>query len=655
MHILDAHSFNGISSHKTAQSRNMIQVEWTDDDAIVTLADEGSIRAWDRRTGESLSLVPLYGRFATLRGGKGIVGIEGRSLRSWRSRLSRSRVLGPSPSYVYDAAYTDDGRRLVTITYNPDWLETWDAHTGEKIAPALRLQERVNRVRFRSDTSKVVVTHSTSSLSTVEYDLLTGRRRMCNPNAAWGIGVRDGRYALLDGDESSVSDVLATSQRLSILRSQHRNGPRCGDELFIEGEKVGSHRRSSAEPMPPAFRFALGSSPALNGYLKGEVSEVIVYDRILSEQECSVVEGYLADRRSGGPVRDHDALPTGIVARHAAAPGSLLVRHGDAIWSSCVPSGKPMKLSVAFSSVVYSETGRVGSATPTMTFKGPVPGTTGVMSSVLPSGFAVGEATIFALAGLDGEATGEAAIRIEPDASSDRYLRSALGAPGRIRRLSVGSSLMNDGGWIATTPPYSDDAGSIRVDDLMSGRRSLQFSGNFRALAVNRNETLLAAAAAGGQARIFGLSDGKEVATLAADREDVLCLAFSPDGSRLATGGRDRVVRLWDTATWEQVASLPGHDHYVKAVLFSPDGSQLVSCSGDQTARIWDTVPFSERQRRAREDAIRRRSLRPAVLKMMERCGGDPSATADELDRRYPPGSADREHALRILLSVTRK
>jgi WD40 repeat protein/thiol-disulfide isomerase/thioredoxin len=70
--------------------------------------------------------------------------------------------------------------------------------------------------------------------------------------------------------------------------------------------------------------------------------------------------------------------------------------------------------------------------------------------------------------------------------------------------------------------------------------------------------------------------------------EPVFSLTASPDGTRLASGGRDGTVRIWDALTGAQLGSWAGHSSGVKHVAFSPDGKWLASGSLDRTVRVWE-------------------------------------------------------------------
>jgi WD40 repeat protein len=84
----------------------------------------------------------------------------------------------------------------------------------------------------------------------------------------------------------------------------------------------------------------------------------------------------------------------------------------------------------------------------------------------------------------------------------------------------------------------------------------------------------------------------------------VFAAVFHPDGSRIASGGSDRLVRLWDAATGEEFVRLPGHSDYIFSLAFSPDGKTLVSSSGDFTVRLWDTEPLKVRYQARREAEV---------------------------------------------------
>lgn len=74
---------------------------------------------------------------------------------------------------------------------------------------------------------------------------------------------------------------------------------------------------------------------------------------------------------------------------------------------------------------------------------------------------------------------------------------------------------------------------------------------------------------------------------LAGHDRDVYALAYSPDGRRLASGGRDGSIVLWDPTTKMALRCLEGHGGEINALAFSKDGKLLASSSDDRTAKIW--------------------------------------------------------------------
>jgi WD40 repeat protein/class 3 adenylate cyclase len=90
--------------------------------------------------------------------------------------------------------------------------------------------------------------------------------------------------------------------------------------------------------------------------------------------------------------------------------------------------------------------------------------------------------------------------------------------------------------------------------------------------------------------RALGQETGglKLSAIQAADRDQEMNCAFSPDDRLLATASMQNVVRVWDVESGTEFAAIPGHRGLVEHVAFSPDGSRLLTASHDGTARLWD-------------------------------------------------------------------
>jgi predicted NACHT family NTPase/tRNA A-37 threonylcarbamoyl transferase component Bud32 len=64
-------------------------------------------------------------------------------------------------------------------------------------------------------------------------------------------------------------------------------------------------------------------------------------------------------------------------------------------------------------------------------------------------------------------------------------------------------------------------------------------------------------------------------------------IAFSPDGSLLASGSDDNTIRIWRVENGSLYHTLEGHTRWIRSVAFSPDGSRIASGSDDNTVRLW--------------------------------------------------------------------
>jgi WD40 repeat protein len=116
----------------------------------------------------------------------------------------------------------------------------------------------------------------------------------------------------------------------------------------------------------------------------------------------------------------------------------------------------------------------------------------------------------------------------------------------------------------------------------------LGHDGPVTAVAFSPDGTLLATASADGSARLFDPATGAELARLGHDGP-VTAVAFSPDGTLLATASADGAARLFGA----EVTRL-SHDDAVVRVLFSPDGTRLATASADGSARLFDPATGAE-------------------------------------------------------------
>jgi WD40 repeat protein/DNA-binding SARP family transcriptional activator len=121
----------------------------------------------------------------------------------------------------------------------------------------------------------------------------------------------------------------------------------------------------------------------------------------------------------------------------------------------------------------------------------------------------------------------------------------------------------------------------------------------------------------GGRAEITDPESGRQVAVLAAPSSDISALAFSPDGSLVATGHQDGSVRLFDADTGSQHLALPANACAVDDLAFSPDGTKLASTSACDGIRVW-ALDLEDLLRIARQNVTRSLSDEECLLYLHE-------------------------------------
>lgn len=75
--------------------------------------------------------------------------------------------------------------------------------------------------------------------------------------------------------------------------------------------------------------------------------------------------------------------------------------------------------------------------------------------------------------------------------------------------------------------------------------------------------------------------------TLEGHYNSVLSATYSPDGKYIASGSKDRTIKIWELKQGNCLQTLKGHEDFSIFASFNPNGEEIISTSFDQTIRVW--------------------------------------------------------------------
>jgi WD40 repeat protein len=154
----------------------------------------------------------------------------------------------------------------------------------------------------------------------------------------------------------------------------------------------------------------------------------------------------------------------------------------------------------------------------------------------------------------------------------------------------AGLAFSPSGKYLVATSGEIGDAGYMTVWQLPAGTVVAQHQEpkGIPAAVFSPDETKLALGSFLEQALVVDTATWKVERRLAG--KAARSLAFSPDSKTLAAGDQDGAIQLWDATTWTTRKTLPkAHLRDVYALAFSKDGTTLAS-GGYRTVQLWDTA-----------------------------------------------------------------
>jgi WD40 repeat protein len=437
--------------------------------------------------------------------------------------------------------YSPDGTTIATASY-ADETDVWEAGSGQKL---FSLPGRV--ARYSPDGSLLVA--GTQDGTVTIWDLATREK----------IHTLRGHSNWIDYVQFSPDGRMLVSQSLDdtfIVWDTER-----GEKLFTSSAKTGGFEVLYSVAFSPDGRLLVSQDVYSTDKVDWKVWGV--------DQDWALLNQF-----SGNP---------------------FFVFSPDGRWLAA-PGGRGLTDIILWDLLKMSEADRAILNLPAVK-----PIRTPAAHDAVIDGFAFSpDGTLLATAGLDGTAK---VWQISQDELS--LLMTLSGHNSEV----VDVAFSPDGTRLATA---SND-GSVRIWDITPNGASEWFTlathgDRIRRFGLSADGKYLATASQD-MAKVWDLASGRELVAIRDPGGPLFGVDISPDGSRLVTGGTDNMARIWKlnltpgAASAELVRTLAGHAegppvggifYGLTTVVFSPDGTKLATGGVDKFAKVWDVETGQE-------------------------------------------------------------